>query len=103
MGCRWVHKIKHNPDGSIARYKARLLAKGFHQEFGVDYHETVSPVVKHTTIRLVLSLAVHYNWSLRQLDVTNAFLHGILQEDTFMAQPPSFIDLRFPRHVCKLH
>lgn len=78
-----------------------LLPKDSIKNLGLT--ETVSPVVKHTTIRLVLSLAVHYNWSLRQLDVTNAFLHGILQEDTFMAQPPSFIDLRFPRHVCKLH
>ena len=61
-----------------------------------------SPVVKSATIRLVLSLAVSRGWMLRQMDVQNAFLHGVLEEDVYMRQPPGFEDTRFPRHVCKL-
>lgn len=64
VGCKWVFRIKLHPDGSIDKYKARLVAKGFHQRPGVDYHETFSPVVKPTTIRLVLNLAVSKGWRL---------------------------------------
>ena len=103
VGCKWIFGIKRLPDGSIDRYKARLGAKGFHQRPGVDYHDTFSPVVKPTTIRLVLSLAVSCGWSLRQLNVNNAFLQGHLFEDVYMAQPPGFLDHDNPTHVCKLH
>ncbi|RVW88563.1 Retrovirus-related Pol polyprotein from transposon RE1 [Vitis vinifera] len=103
VGCKWIFRIKRNSDGSIDRYKARLVAKGFHQRPGVDYHETFSPVVKPTTVRLVLSIAVSNGWSLRQLDVNNAFLQGRLSENVFMAQPPGFVDSDHPSYVCKLH
>ena len=103
IGCRWVYKIKRNTDGSVSRYKARLVAKGFHQQVGVDYDETFSPVVKPPTVHIILSLAAHHHWTLRQLDVSNAFLHGFLQEHVFMTQPLGFVDPNHPSHVCHLH
>ena len=74
------------PDGSIDRYRARLVAKGFHQTHGFDYFETFSPVVKPTNIHVVLSLALNKNWCIRQLDVHDAFLNGDLPEQVFMMQ-----------------
>jgi hypothetical protein len=103
VGCQWVYKIKRATDGSVSRYKARLVAKGFHQQAGVDYAETFSPVVKPPTVRIILSLAAQNRWHLRQLDVSNAFLHGFLKETVYMAQPTSFIDAVQPSHVCHLH
>uniref|UniRef100_A0A2N9E312 Integrase catalytic domain-containing protein n=1 Tax=Fagus sylvatica TaxID=28930 RepID=A0A2N9E312_FAGSY len=102
IGCRWVFKLKRNADGSVARFKARLVAKGNHQQAGLDFDETFSPVVKPATVRLVLSLAAQYGWSLRQLDVSNAYLHGSLKEHVFMRQPPGFVDPNHPSHVCLL-
>ena len=68
-------------------YKALLVAKGFHQRLDIDYHDTLSPIVKPTTVHLVLSLVTSHGWCLRQLDVNNAFLQGTLTKDVFMAQP----------------
>ena len=78
IGCKWVFKLKHKPNGSIDRYKAQLVAQGFHQTYGIDFFETFSPVVKPCTIRLVLSIVVSSNWPIKQLDVHNAFLNGDL-------------------------
>ena len=103
ISCKWVFKLKHKYDGSIERYKARLVAKGFKEEDGFDYDETFSPVIKITTVRILLSLAISQRWLIHQLDVSNAFLHGELQETIFMEQPPGFINSAFPHHVCQLN
>jgi hypothetical protein len=99
---KWVYKIKRKSDGTIDRYKARLVAKGFKQRYEIDYEDTFSPVVNAATIRIVLSVAVSRGWCLRQLDVQNAFLHRVLEEEVFMSQPPGYEDPAFPNHVCKL-
>lgn len=102
VGCRWVFTIKYNSDGTIDRYKAWIVAKGYHQQQGVDYEDTFSPVIKSTTIRTVLCLAVNRDWPVRQIDVNTAFLQGHLNEEVFMAQPPGFSDSDQPNHVCLL-
>lgn len=102
IDCKWVYKLKRRADGKIERYKARLVAKGFKQRYGVDYEDTFSPVVKAGTIQLVLSIAMARGWHLRQLDVKNAFLHGVLQEEVYMHQPPGYVDSRYPGYVCRL-
>uniref|UniRef100_A0A2N9I499 Reverse transcriptase Ty1/copia-type domain-containing protein n=1 Tax=Fagus sylvatica TaxID=28930 RepID=A0A2N9I499_FAGSY len=102
IGCKWVFRIKRHADGSIERFKARLVAKGFHQQPGIDYGETYSPVIKPTTVRAILSIAISAGWAIRQIDIQNAFLHGHLSEDVFMAQPPGYQHPSYPNHVCKL-
>lgn len=100
IGCKWVFRIKNKANGSIERYKTQFAAKGFHQQPGIDYKETFSPVIKPTTIRVVLSLAVTFHWPIQQLDVQNAFLH----EDVYMSQPPSFImDILIMFANCERH
>ena len=90
ISSKWVFKIKTRSNGSIERYKARLVARGFSQQPGLDYDETFSLVIKPSTIRLILTIGLSQGWSVKQLDVSNAFLHGVLQEQVYLAQPPGF-------------
>jgi histone deacetylase 1/2 len=102
IDCKWVFRIKKNANVTIDRYKARLVAKGFKQRHGIHYEETFSPVVKLATIRLVLTIAVSRGWSLQQLDVKNAFLNGVLEEEVYMKQPLGFEHPHTPHFICKL-
>lgn len=77
IGCKWVFQIKRKADGSIDCYKVKLVAKGFQQQTGVDFKENLSPMIKPTSIHLILSLAITFNWPLCQLDIQNAFLHEV--------------------------
>ncbi|KAK1417487.1 hypothetical protein QVD17_26616 [Tagetes erecta] len=98
---KWTYRIKEDHKG-CKRYKARLVAKGFQQKKGVDYNEIFSPVVKMTTIRLILSIVAAEGLHLEQLDVKTAFLHGNLDEEIYMAQPEGFQVAGKENLVCKL-
>jgi hypothetical protein len=94
--------MKHNSDGNISRYKARLVAKGYAQTHGIDYEETFALVAKMATVRAVIAVATSRGWVLYQMDVKNAFLHGKLQEEVYLDQPPRYEDMSHPDYVCKL-
>jgi hypothetical protein len=100
---KWIFWHKLNPDGSLSRYKARWVLRGFTQQAGMDYNETFSPVVKPATVRVVLSLATSKGWPIHQLDVKNALLHGNLQETVYCTQPSGFVDSALPSHICRLN
>ncbi|GJX43593.1 ribonuclease H-like domain-containing protein [Tanacetum coccineum] len=94
----WIFKHKFHADGTLSRYKARLVANGSSQQLGVDSNETFSPVFKLATIRAVFSRVLSRKWPIHKLDVKNAFLNGDLSETVYMHQPPDFVDARFPNH-----
>ena len=102
IGCKWVFRVKRKSDGTVDRFKARLVAKVYHQRPGVDYTEKFSPVVKPATIRIILSIAMMNGWDINQLDINNAFFYGALNETVYMLQPPGFKDSNKPGHVCQL-
>lgn len=94
--------MKQKLDESVNCLKARLVAQGYTQQEGIDYDATFSPVIKPVTIRIMLSLAISLQWPIHQLDISNAFLHGHLNEEVYMSQPLGFVDSMRPNHVCRL-
>ncbi|KAM1584397.1 hypothetical protein EV2_038818 [Malus domestica] len=102
IGSRWIYKTKFKADGSNERHKARLVARGFTQTFGVDYKEIFAPVAKMNSVRVLLSVAINCGWSLYQMDMKNAFLHGELQEEVYMQPSPGYDGIK-GNMVCKLH
>lgn len=103
VGCKWVYKKKEAvSEKEKERFKARLIAKGYSQRKGIDYDEVFSPVVRHTSIRIILTLVASYDLELEQLDVKTAFLHGDLEEVIFMEQPEGFKQPETEHMVCRL-
>lgn len=81
---KWIYKIKYNADEQINQHKVKLVAKGFIQQEGFDFHETFSPIIKHTTIKFLLSITISQNWYIHQIDILNAFLHDEIDELIYM-------------------
>lgn len=102
VGCKWVFKLKHGADGQIARFKARLVAQGYSQQYGSDYDEVFAPVVRQTTFRTLMAVAAKQRMIVKQYDVKTAFLNGDLQEEIYMRQPPGYVSKGNERKVCKL-
>ena len=99
---KWVFKTKLNEKGEVDKYKARLVAKGYKQRYGIDYTEVFSPVARHDTIRLVVALAALQSWQIFQLNVKSAFLHGYLEEQVYVDQPPGYVKVGLEHKVYKL-
>lgn len=102
IGSTWKYKIKTNADGEIVKHKARLVAQGFAQKYGLDYHETYSPVVKRKTIRLMLALGVEKGWSCEHVDVISAYINSDIKEEVYIEQPEGFAEGNKKKKVCRL-
>ncbi|GJU60715.1 retrovirus-related pol polyprotein from transposon TNT 1-94 [Tanacetum coccineum] len=103
IGNKWVYKIKRNGDDQVERYHARLVAKGYTQKKGMNFSEIFSPVVRMTTVRVVLATCAMYDLYLEQLDVKTAFLHGNLEEGIYMLQPGGFEQKGKEKFICRLN
>jgi hypothetical protein len=102
VSSRWLFKIKHAADGSIEKYKARFVARGFYQKEGIDYEETFAPVARYTSIKTIITLAAKMKWKLHQMDVKIAFLNGVIEEEVYIEQPQGFEVEDRKSHVCRL-
>nr|GEU71004.1 ribonuclease H-like domain-containing protein [Tanacetum cinerariifolium] len=99
---KWLFKNKHDEEKTIIRNKSRLVVRGYRQEEGIDFEESFTPVARMEAIRIFLAYAAHKLFTVFQMDVKTAFLHGTLKEDVYMCQLEGFIDADHPSHVFKL-
>ena len=102
VGRKWVYKRKRGIDGKVETFKVRLVVKGYTQKEGIDYEETFSPVAMLKSIRILLSIAAHYDYEIWQMDVRTAFFNGNLEEEIYMMQSEGFIAKNQEHMVCKL-
>jgi hypothetical protein len=102
VSCKWVFTVKKNPEGKVERSKAKLVARGYSQTYGIDYDKIFAPVAKMSTVRTLISCAAIFGWPLHQLDVKNAFLHSDLQEKVYMEMPPGCSKPNTASKVCRL-
>lgn len=102
VGSRWVFKLKKDAAGNVSRYKARLVARGYSQQCGVDFDKMFAPVTNQTTLRALLAIASTEGIALKHLDVKTAYLNGNLEEEVFMKQPPGFTEPGRKHLVCRL-
>ena len=102
LGYKWIFKRKMKTDGTIDKYKARLVIKGYKQKVGLDYFDNYSPVTRITSIRMVLAIAALRNLEIHQMDVKIAFLNGVLDEEIYMEQHEGFVAPGQEKKVCKL-
>jgi len=101
ISCKWVYRIKRNSDGSVEKFKARLVVRGFTQNHGIDYLETFSPVARLSTVTSLIAVAANEKMNIFQFDVCSAFLYGSVTECIYMEQPLGFSD--GSNKVCKLN
>jgi hypothetical protein len=99
---KWIYKIKHAPDGSIEKHKARFVVRGFSQVEGIDYEETFAPVGRYTSIQTIIALASALGWRLLQMDMKTTFLNGKIEEVVYIEQPNGFVIHGKESHVCML-
>jgi reverse transcriptase-like protein len=90
VGSKWVFCIKRGPDGTVQKYKAQLVARGFTQIEGIDYDEMFAPIAKLTSLRTILALSNEHDLEVHQMDVKSAYLNGALKEEIYMEPPPGF-------------
>ncbi|GJW20482.1 retrovirus-related pol polyprotein from transposon TNT 1-94 [Tanacetum coccineum] len=99
---KWLFKNKHDEENTTIRNKTRLIVRGYRQEEGIDFKESFAPVTRMEAIRIFLAYATHKSFTVFQMDVKTAFLHGTLKEDVYVCQPEGFIDADHLSHVYKL-
>ncbi|GKE25493.1 retrovirus-related pol polyprotein from transposon TNT 1-94, partial [Tanacetum coccineum] len=99
---KWIYKVKLDELGGIVKNKARLVARGYHQEEGIDFEESFAPVARLEAVRIFLAFAAHMNMTVYQMDVKTTFLNGILREEVYVSQPDGFVDPDNPNNVYRL-
>ncbi|GKA71676.1 retrovirus-related pol polyprotein from transposon TNT 1-94 [Tanacetum coccineum] len=102
IALKWIYKVKLDEYGDVLKNKARIVAKGFRQEEGLDFEESFAPVARLEAIRIFIANAASKNMTVYQIDVKTAFLNGELKEEVYVHQPEGFVDLKRPHHVYRL-